>query len=530
LPEQANINTPTQSILGQSVHNFVFSAFGTVSSMVLGFLFAGFSIKYLGEARAGYLIFLQSLIGLQLAFGGLGLGVPAVQRIARLHKDGDFTQARTLAGSVAIINLVSGTLTAALLICSFETVYRWSRLEVSYHRDAFYATVLVGINLILSQWTAAWQAVYQALQRFDLLAGMATTFGILNGLCGIAVLSWAPTLTAAAAISAALAAVQLLAGAIATRGLLNRTPWWAWNWQAVRPMLRFGGWTYLGGVGNILFTNIDRLVLTSLLGSSLLPYYALPQRMYSQVHSTITSYFQFLFPMLAAVGGGASTTAENLDNRLRWFVAILSGAAYTGLALIGPALLTHLVGREFSERAHPALFLACIQGFFHAQMIVPYYRSWAAGEGKPNAIMSVLLGTLVIPTSMFLIPRLGYVGASVAQLWIIVIAIGHSLWICRTLSREYPSWRWLSWMISPCAMIFTWILLATSLHRLLPDTALTRILTISISGLLGVAALLFIERVFFPMAKRWGTLIRAVEFLAEIIKRKRLLLPTGKSN
>ena len=507
-------------MLGQSVHNFVFSAFGTVSSLVLGFLFAGLSIRFLGEARAGYLMLLQSLIGLQAALGGFGLGVPAVRRIAILHKNAEFSQARTIAGSVVAVNLTTGVVVALLLISLFPKVFVWSRLERGYRPDAFLATVLIGITFLLSQWASAWQTVYQALQRYDLLTGFATTFGMLNGLIGILVLSRAPSLTAAAAVSLGMATLQLGVGAFFTKRLLHGTPWYGWSWREVRPMLSFGGWTYLGGIGNTLFMNMDRLVLTTFLGSAALPYYALPQRIFAQIHSALTSYFQFLFPMLGSLGDGATQAIENLDDRLRWFVAMLSGAAYTGLALLGPTLLAHLVSRDFADRANIPLLLVCVQGFVHAQNIVPYYTSWAAGQGRPNAVMALFHGLLVISTAVVLIPKLGYVGASLAQLWILVIVIVHSIWVCRILSRQRLSWRWLSWLVSPCVMIGVWFLVVKGLAPVLPNHAVSLFCLTLVGALAGVGAVSYVERLVFPAQRRWRTLTRAFQLLSELLKRR----------
>jgi O-antigen/teichoic acid export membrane protein len=246
----------------------------------------------------------------------------------------------------------------------------------------------------------------------------------------------------------------------------------------------------------------------------------MPQRMFAQIHATLCSYFQFLFPMLASLGDGAAKAAERLDDRLRWFVAIMSGFAYTGLALAGPLLLTHLVSPEFAERASVPLFLACLQGFIHAQMIVPYFSSWAAGQGRPNAMMSLLHGLLVIPAAVCLIPRFGCVGASIAQLCILPVVIVHSIWVCRILLSQKVSWRWLSWLTSPCVMIGVWLLVVKGCGAFLPSHTVSLLCLMLIGALAGFGAVACVEHFVFPAQHRWQTLLRAFGLLADTIRQR----------
>jgi len=500
-------------LLHRAVRNSIFTGLGTLATFVLGFLFAGFTIRYLGESRAGYLMTLQAVIGLNALLSGFGLGAPLIRRVAALYAQGDLDTARTVVGSISTVNIFVGLLFALLIVVLFPIIFAWSRLDPIYQMDGFWATIFLAGSFLLGQVTSPWQAVYQAIQRYDLITALATFFGLLTSVSGIVVLNIAPSMGAIAATGFAVSVVRLVCDAYLMQRLLERAPLLTWQWSEIRPMLGFGGWTYVSSLGGFLFTNLDRLILTTFLGSSVLSYYVLPQRLYSQIHTALSSQCQFLFPMFSAFGDKAATEIERLEDRLRWFVALTSGAAYTSLVLVGPDILGKLVSPEFGRQAAIPFILACIQGFAHAQMIVPYYSSWAVGSGVPNAVAQLVNGTLVALTTVFLIPHFGFVGPSVAQLWIGVVAIMHTLWVRRIVSPKGRLWGWLRAYISPSLMIIAWLCTVEMATQYVPLSSVVFYALVLVGGIAGLIVVWLVERTVFQTEGRWTTLVRASEIL-----------------
>jgi len=88
----------SKSFLDRATRNSLCNGIGTVSNLILGVLFAGFTIRYLGEARAGFFMALTALIGLNAALGDFGLSTPAIRRVAVLNAKGDLPTARRVVG------------------------------------------------------------------------------------------------------------------------------------------------------------------------------------------------------------------------------------------------------------------------------------------------------------------------------------------------------------------------------------------------------------------------------------------------
>jgi O-antigen/teichoic acid export membrane protein len=497
-------------LLHRTVRNSLFITSGTAVTFVLAFVFGGLTIRFLGNARAGYFLTLQAVLALNVLIGGFGIGTPAIRRVAELHAAEEWHTAREIVGSVLLMNGIISFVIGAAIIGIFPHVFRWSRLDSVYQADAFVATCLVATTFLFGQLSGAFSISYEALQRYDISTSIASVHGLLSGLVGITVLIIKPTMSAIACVGLVLSSIRFFADSMFVARILRRFPWPTWCWREIKPMLGFGGWSYLGSLGGFLYTNVDRIVLTSFLGSGAMPYYTIPQTLFTQVHSTLANQARFLFPLVAGFGKYAATQITQIEDRMRWFVALLSGFIYTGIAISGPAILAVLVNPEFAHLSKIPLLLACLQGFFNAQNIVPYYTSWGIGKGAPNTIAQIVNGIIVISTAIVLIPFYGYIGASIAQLWIGPVVLLHTLWVSRLVNSQISIWRWYRAYITPSIMILaigaTYIL-AT---QFISSYSLLLVATFSLSGLIGLAIVALIECSVFARYERWQTLMRAV--------------------
>jgi O-antigen/teichoic acid export membrane protein len=145
-------------------------------------------------------------------------------------------------------------------------------------------------------------------------------------------------------------------------------------------------------------------------------------------------------------------------------------------------------------------------------MIVPYYSSWATGHGAPNAIAQLLNGILVVVTAILLIPRLGAIGVSIAQLWVCGIFLWHTLWVNRIISPQSRILSWLPAYVSPIALILIWFGAVQLILQYMPSVLqmpAPYIGLVSAGGLISLAFVWLLETKVFHGYERWQTLTRA---------------------
>ena len=263
---------PSESLLRSAVRNSTSAGLGSIATFIIGFVFAGLTIRYLGEARGGYLMSLQALVGVNSIIVGFGLGTPLVRRVAVFLADHNLPGIRRAVGTVITVNLILGIFFAALLPIFFSQIFTWSQLPVEYRDDAFWATILTAASFALMQAGASWQLLYPATQRYDIANVLSTLTGLVTGGVGILVLRLIPSMRAIAGAGLLVVILRLTVDAVVQRRLLGQVFLPAWEWAELKAMSGFGVWTYLGSIGGFLFSNADRLLLTTFLGSASLPY------------------------------------------------------------------------------------------------------------------------------------------------------------------------------------------------------------------------------------------------------------------
>jgi O-antigen/teichoic acid export membrane protein len=432
-------------MLKEAVRHSTFTTLGSLSNAVIGLLFAGLTIRFLGDQRAGFLLLIQSIVSISATTGGFGLGTAAIRRVAMLEAQGKLPEVRSCLGVVLSVNLFVGIVVAISLPLVFPWIFQWSRTDVGFRADAFYAYVLLALTFLVQQISSAYAIVFPGMRRYDLVTVLGTVSGLLSGGGGLLVLSINPTMTALAAWSLTSSVLILAISILLASRLVQMIIIPTWNLSELCSMLRFGGWVYLGQVFSLLGGSLDKVLLTTFLGSGVLPYYAIGQRAVLQVHALLTSQSQYLFPMLAAKGDQMSSAVERVEDRLRWFVGFISATIYGGLAIMAYPLLAKLVGDGFARQALVLFVLACVQGFFVAQAIVPYFVSLGEGRAAPNTVLTVVNSALVFAMMLLLVPRLGVLGASLAQLWYVFFSFAFVYWVDRaggrfTWSRMFRPW------------------------------------------------------------------------------------------
>ena len=486
----------SQSLLKQTVKNSLFSTLSTGATFVIALLFAGFRIRLLGVERAGFMMLLESVIAMTVTLGGFGFGTAALRKIAVFHGQKKFKDMRTTLSSVLFMSAVIGLIIAIAMPAGFNWIFKWSRTSEIFRVDAFNTTILLGMSFFVRQIFTTYEVTFSSLQRYDIIAMVNSFFGFLAGGLGLLTLLLFPTMTALALLSLSLALIHAIVSISIVYHLIGGAVFPRWNFTELRSMAGFGGWAYLGSLSNLLMNGLDKVILTTFLGSASLPYYVIGQRVVQQVHAFLNGQSQFLFPMLASYGDKAGATVRRVEDRLRWFTSFSAAVIYGGLAVLAYPLLLKLVGEDFAKIALIPFMLACLQGFFVAMSIVPFYISWAEGRGAPNAINGLMTGIVIAGTTVLLVPRLGVAGASIAQLWYLVSSL-LLIYSVSKLGGRFSVWRMFRPMISPLSVLLLWFFVDAVAGDIREVSWFLFFIVIFIAGLSSVLIGVFLEKYFF---------------------------------
>lgn len=465
-------------LLNRAIRNGVFSVSAHIINLVLGLLFAGMTIKHLGNAQAGFMIMASFILGWTSLVGGGSFRSPAVQRISFLYSEYQDIKVKEVLKTLLTANIVVAIPFAFATLIAFPLLFSWSNLSTSLKNDAWIVILCGTIGFLLEQWSSGLRVVYAAKQRFDIGTISLLIFGLFGNLARLFVLIKYKNMPSLAVVNLIISFLWLVFDLKLVSKLIGYVIIPGWNWSEFKPLMSFGLWSWLGDVSNVLFFNLSNFIVSKYLGSSVLPYIAFPQRIITQVHLFFASGAYFLFPTLAGQGINAEHDIKRVEDRLRWFFSVSSIAIYIGLFLCGPWLFTFLVNKEFSEHAMTPYLLYCIWGITTTQMLVYLYSTMAVGKVKANTITDLTVSILTVVSTYLLVPVFGYLGICIAQLWKVPGVLWHTLWCRRLLNIKFSLWATFSPYVSTIISASFWIVIHMALisffsipHSLIPILA-----------------------------------------------------------
>ena len=446
-------------LLKTAVRNSSWTGLSSLGNAVLGFIFAGVTIRWLGSAEAGFVIAVTTIAGINAGLSELGLGSAATRIIARAYAERDSLTVQKVGGVCCLVSLLFGVLGLALFALGAPTIIRWAKYDGDPAAASIYC-VLAGMVFLLTQVSTLLSGLLMAAQRFDWTTKLNLGLNFAQGLCGITFLKMYPAVLTVGITYFSLAMIGTVLRGLAVLRVFKVFPWPRWNRGIFSELWDFGKWIYLAQITGIMANGMDKVVLVSLFGSSTLPFYAFAQRIYLMVHTTLVGQATYLFPMLSAQGSELDAVAERTEERLRWFIALIAGAIFSGLIIAGPLLLTTIVNGAFAAKASFQLLVFCFVGYIHAQSIVPFFFNLSKGDAKGNAIYQLIVGFGILPAvALFAV----FFGAEYAALgWTMII--GAILHLARRTCQHKDWAGFFRWFFKPLYSSLVLMGLATAIH------------------------------------------------------------------
>ena len=499
------------NFLSKAVNNSVWTSIGSVGTAILSFLFAGITIKWLGEKEAGFAIAVSTIAGINSTFGGLGLSSAAVRLISKANNERDYKTIKNAAGVCFSTSLLFGLLGLIIFSLNAHYIVYWAKYEGNISTGEIYC-ILAGLFFLFEQISSYLNSLFIALQRFDLETKILLFFNLANGICGIALLSIFPNILTVGIITCLISFFKLLCMSWNIKKLLGFFPIPIWNKIMFSELWDFGRWMYLTQIMGTLANGLDKIFLISFFGSASLPFYTFSQRIYQTVHSTLVNQASYLFPMLSSQGKEINLVADRTEERLRWFIGLLAGFIFSGLIISGPAILAVIISSEFSQKSYFQLFIFSWIGYFHAQSIVPFFFGLSKGDAKGNAIYHMIIGIGLVPLMALFSLFFGFQYASLGNIMILVGVI----YLARR-DKEKMTWmNFIYWFIQPLYSSLIIMIISCGVRFALDrlnTTLVVQLITTLLFYMISIALVLRIETDIFDGKHRIETLRKAISIL-----------------
>jgi O-antigen/teichoic acid export membrane protein len=381
---------------------------GALISIGVMFLTVPYMLHALGTERYGVMAIVWLLLG-YFGFFDLGMGRATAFEIAR---SGAEDRTRIFWSALAInaaLGIVGGL--AFLLIAEplFLSVFN---LSAQSEQEVVKILPFVAIAVPLATVSSVFSGILSGRAMFLALNARNIVTTLLLQLVPLAAVYWIrPTLDVAIAASllGRVLSVLFLAGVAFRAASATPVPRMG-DAQMFKRLASYGGWISAGAVIRPFITNIDRLMIASLLHASQVAYYAVPFNLVSNGTLVTGALTNSLFPRFA---GLSEPAARELAIRAsRTHMAVMTVVCVGGVLVLKP-FLSLWIGREFAFHASGVGELLVFTVWLNGGASVAY--SLIQAQGRPRLTTTLHLVELV--------PFLGLLWLGGSQLGIVGVAL-----------------------------------------------------------------------------------------------------------
>lgn len=393
---------------------------------LLGFLVVPIYLKYLGVEAYGLIGFFATL---QAVLSVLDIGMAATinREVARGSVSGGFKEAGKLLHTLAVIYwAMAGGIALLIVSCSPLIAEHWLQSKLLTSETISHAIMLMGL-VIACRWPVGlYQGALIGANKVAVSSGINAVMGTLGSFGAIVVLVY---------VSASVESFfiwQVLVGLISVVVMRKA----AWSVVGRADQMKFeiaklkNVWVFSVGVAGvtvsaIIFTQLDKLILSKTLGLEGFAHYMLATSLVGVLYLLIMPVYNIIYPKFSAF-----VAAGDLEGLVKFYrmgtrlFAVVFFPLVMALVFVAEDIVVLWVNDPLiAASIAPVVRLLAIGVGFHGVMFFPYALQLAHGDTRLPLTINIILMIILVPTTIFLSLKYGAFGGGLA--WLVL----HTLYI-----------------------------------------------------------------------------------------------------
>lgn len=427
--------------------NLIANYLGQAWAAVMSLAFVPFYIHYLGIESYG-LIGLFSLLQSWLSLLDVGLTPTLGREMARFTAGSHSAQSigDVLRSIECIAVSIAATIALVIMASAHWIALHWLKTDTVPIDVASHAFTAMGGVTALRFVEGIYRSSLIGLQRQVLFNVVNSCIATVRGLGAVAVVAlWSPTIMAFFMWQGLISLISLAALALLTylylppAARLGR-----FSPDALRGVYRFAGGMLLMSLLVLALTNVDKLLLSSLVPLSEYGYYTLAATVAGGLYYLSMPVIQAVQPRLTELHA-ASRNAEftQLFHHSSQLVAVALGGTAVAVIVNADILLSVWTRDEVVTRhAAPLLRVIAAGTLLNGMMGVPYVAQLATGWTRLSIVSNIIAVCLLVPLVFLVVPTWGAIGN--AWVWVLLnvgyFMVATHFMFARILVGE--KWRW----------------------------------------------------------------------------------------
>jgi O-antigen/teichoic acid export membrane protein len=396
----------------------------SIWSALVGLAMVPFYLKYLGiEAYGliGFYVTTQAL--LQLLDMGMA---PTINReVARCSASGDLKEAGKLLHTLAMVYWgMAGVIAILLLALAPVIAEHWLQSTQLSAQTIAHAVMLMGV-VVACRWPIGlYQGALIGMQRLTVSSGINMAMVTVGSIGAVAILAFvSPTIEAFFIWQACIGLVYAMTIRFATWRIIGKTEQNGFDIEKLKSV-----WCFTAGMSGIgltalIFTQMDKVILSKMLGLEEFGHYMLATVVVSSLYVLITPVFNVVYPRFSALvaTGDTEKLADLYRMGTRLLVSVIFPIAMV-LAVFGNELVLVWTGNPtIASSVAPIIALLAIGSALHAPMHFPYALQLAYGMTRLPLTINIILMMAFLPLIIYFALTHGALGGALA--WLVLHAM-----------------------------------------------------------------------------------------------------------
>ncbi len=462
---------------------------------IMSVVFIPLYIQYLGIEAYG-LIGVFSVLTAWLTLLDMGM-TPALSReMARFTGGSKNAQSvRDLLRSIEIITLGIVLIVAGGVALSSKWIATsWLRAETLPVEVVAKAFVIMGLITAMRFAESIYRSCIVGLQRQVTLNVVASSLATLRGAGGVAILAWiSPTIEAFFLWQGVISIATVFVLAMITyNSLPNAERMARFSIDALRGVARFAvGMSSIAFLA-LLLTQVDKVLLSTLLTLSDFGYYTLAAAVSGSIFMLIAPVTQAMYPRVCELQARQDATGVvEIYHKGAQLVSVVAGSVAITMILFAETFLRLWTqDQDLAARTASLLSLLMLGNLLNGLMWVPHQTQLAFGWTSLTVKANAIALAVIVPAILWVTPRYGAEGAAVV--WV-SLNLGYVLIAIPFMHRRIlrgEKWRWYAYdLLAPLGAGFATCLLLRAFWPIV-DNALSQLLLLSLAVLLVFTAAL----------------------------------------
>lgn len=418
----------------------------SIWSALIGLAVVPFYLKYLGIEAYGLIGF---FVTTQAVLSLLDMGMaPTINReVARCSASGNLKEAGKLLHTLAVVYW-SMAVAIALLILALAPLIAgsWLQSKQLSPETITRAVMLMGL-VVACRWPIGlYQGALIGAQRLALSSSINMVMITVGSLGAVFVLACvSPTIEAFFIWQVCAGIVYVIIMRMAAWRIIGRAEDNNFSLEKLKQVWRFTAGMGVVALMGVVFTQIDKVLLSKILGLEEYAHYMLATVVASSMYVLITPVYNVVYPRFSAqVANGDEKGLLALFHLSSRFLAIVLFPVAMVFVVFSGDMVRVWTGNEgLALGVAPIVALLIMGSALNGIMFVPHAVQLAYGLTRLPLIINGVLMIIIVPLIIFLALKYGAVGAAVASLVFHVFYVLLGTWLTDRHLLKGAGMRWL---------------------------------------------------------------------------------------